>query len=91
MIEIYSWVMELKNFQMGISEIASDLREYMAKSRKITMSTFKTNFLMKIWDRDDVCSAERKRLIQIWKVLSRHLLTRWLSVPSAYEIDLNTW
>jgi len=58
-------VIELKNFHIGINDIARDFLEYIEKSRKITINTFKTSFLMKMCDLDEVCSAERNKLIQI--------------------------
>ena len=66
-------MIELKNFHMGNKDIANDFLEYIAKSLNITikiydneeLNTFNTNFLIKMCDFDDVCSADRNRLIQI--------------------------
>lgn len=58
---LYNYVIELKNFQMGMSEMARDRLLYMLKSLKITINIFSTSFLMKICNFGDVESADRNK------------------------------
>lgn len=57
--------MQLKNFHIGINDMANDFLLYTAKSLKTTINIFNTNFLINMCDLGDVYKADRNN---DWKI-----------------------